>query len=148
MLLAAGIQREDDLVLDMYCGLRLKTHMSGWGEHDPDATSTYVPLKRYMTNASDKAYLAQIDFFQFDAARVRAHVVHRLLCDADTGAKTDYSDRSGLVLNMDSLSVAFNLDIRHKPLPNLGGGERGFYEAILMLICGMPAGNLRFKISA
>lgn len=147
LLVAASLQREQDHAFDLYAGLKLKTHMSGWGEYTPDATETYVPLKRFMTNASDKSYLSQIDFFQFDAARVRAHVHYRLLCDLATGAKSAYSDMSGALLDMDAWRIAFNLELRAVPLPNLGGGQRGGYEAICMLKCRMPAGQVRLMIN-
>jgi len=148
MLQAASLQMEKARTWDAFLGLKLKSQMDDWTEHDPDATETNVALKSFNAMASDKSYLKQVDFFQFSAGIVRAHVNYNLLCDKATGAKSNYSSRSGYFLDMDQWKIAFMAGIATHRLPDLGGGPRGYHDATLGLKCLMPVGQAIAKISA
>ncbi len=139
MLMAMALAAGSTPTIDAFVGLRLKSVLSGWGEYDPDQSETNVPLQRYVHEAAEKAFLRKIDFFEFDAGTIRTHVDYNLFRDPDTGAKTGYSDISGLFLDMDKLRIAFMQDVQPVKLENGGGGVRGAYDAVLALQNHMPA---------
>lgn len=151
-LAAMNLQRKAKVSLDMYCGLTLKMHMSGWMEKQT-AESTETLMRRINADQAEKQWISQIDFFEFDGAIVKSNLMYNMLMEAgddedDSAVETDYTNMSGLIVNMDQWRLRFFSDVAHKDLPDLGSGPAGYYEMIAMLQCLLPAGQGRVMISS
>lgn len=147
MLIAAAQDINASVVWDAQLGIKLKDQMDSFTQYDGDASETNVSLRRFNQNASDKSSLRKVDFFEFSAGTVRAHVNYNLYRAQGTGAAQDESSRSGLFLNMDVLRAAFFKALNSQRLPNLGGGPRGYHQVIMAVINAMPKGQARAVIS-
>lgn len=143
MLIAAAENANKAITWDAQVGLELKSQMDSYTQHDPDQTTSNMALKRFVANASDKAFLKQVDFFQFSPGVVRTHINYNLAHTKGTGAASDYSSKSGVFLDMDQWRIAFMKGVASHRLEDQGGGPRGFHDATLTLKCGMPAGQAR-----
>ena len=142
MLQAAAILRDSAVTLDAFVGPALKAKMSGWGAHDPNASTTNAALRVFNQNAKDGEFLNTIDVFKFDAGMVRAHQSYHLFRDSATGARTAVlSNGGGYFLDMSRWAVRFMDKINSDVLGNDGSGKAGYYHATPGLICGVPAGQ-------
>lgn len=145
MLVAAANEVNQAVTWDAQLGLDLQTQMDDFTAHDPTFTTTNQVLKSYVSDASDKSFLKQVDFFKFSAGTVRTHVNYNLMHTKATGAASAYSPKSGLFLNMDQWRIAFMNPVSSHRLENKGGGPRGYHDATLTLKCGVPLGQARVK---
>lgn len=141
LLVAASNQKLDALSLFGFAGLGLKSHMSSWTQKvDYDATPDQQ-LVSYNGNISDKKFIKMVNTFEFDAGIVEVMLNQNLCYDA-AGAATNYTTRSGLFLDLEVWKKRYMQQVKEFELPNMGGGRRGYADAILMLKCGCPAGQV------
>jgi hypothetical protein len=147
LLQAAALEKKGAVDLELFAGIKLKTRMSKWAQHDTDVSGETV-VARYNLDASEKMFMSIVDFFKFDAGMVRSFLSYHLAYDSSTGAATAYSTRSGVLVDLDMWKLRFLLKPTHVPQPNLGGGERGFHQQIHLLECSNPLGQRRLYISA
>lgn len=141
MLNAASEQKMDALNLVGQVGLTLKSLMSGWTQLSDFDPSTAQSLQNYTMPMADKELLKMVDTFRFDAGIVETMVNHNLCYNA-AGAKTDFSSRSGIFMDLEVWKKRYMQHVKEFSLPDGGGGKRGYADAILMLKCGCPAGQL------
>jgi len=140
-LAAAAAAKLAAVDLTLFAGLTLKRKMSTWGQRLTDEGSKTAILAMNQ-DAKDRRLLEVIDFFEFDAGKVRAIPTWHLLCDSETGAATDSTLRSGAGVDMSMWKLRF----LQKPTawrdPQKSGGPRGYHDAVYSLECGNPLGQI------
>ena len=145
MLEAAATQKKEAVDLTGYVGIKLKTQMSTWPQHDTTATDTNQALGRWNMAAEDKKLLRVVDFFEFDAGKVKVFPSWYMLCTAADGAVSASSPRSGLFLDMDMWELCFLDNPTAWIEPPKSGGPRGYHDAVYLLKCLNPTGQCYVK---
>lgn len=141
MLNAAAEQKLDALSLFGQAGLTLKSQMSGWTQKVDYDANPDQQLVNYNGNIADKKFIKMVNTFEFDAGIVEV-ALNQNLCYSAAGEKTDYSSRSGIFMDLEMWKKRYMQQVKEYDLPNLGGGERGYVDVLLMLKCGCPAGQM------
>lgn len=141
MLNAASEQKLDALNLVGQVGLSLKSKMSGWTQKVDYGAGTDLALQNYTMPIADKKLLKMVNTFEFDAGVVEVMLNQNLCYDA-AGAKTDFSTRSGIFMDLEVWKKRYMQHVKEYELPQLGGGSSGYADSILMLKCGCPAGQV------
>lgn len=147
MVNAASLQVKDSLSLTGMVGLKLKSHMSSWTQKVDYSDSTTQALQQYNLNAAEKRLLKMVNTFEFDAGMVEVMTSHNLAYGLD-GVASAYSPYSGLFLNLDVWKKRFMQHVKEFDLVDGGGGKRGYCDALLLLKCGCPAGNMAVYANA
>lgn len=146
-LAAAFKERKGVLDLDGFVGIDLKTQMDNWTARDTEATSSAYPVRMFTQDAAKRAMVKCVDVFTFSAGTVRSHVSAYLYLD-EAGAASAYTHRSGLFLYMPMWEAAFMRKPGMKELPDLGGGPRGYSDAMAVLKCLNPLGQVKVECSS
>jgi hypothetical protein len=141
MLEAAASQKKEAVDLTGYVGIKLKTQMSGWAQKHVEDVNTAQALQRYNMDAEDKKLIRVVDFFEFDAGKVKVFPSYYLLHTAATGAATANSTRSGLFLDMEMWELCFLDQPTSWVEPPKSGGPRGYHDAVFLLKCLNPTGQ-------
>lgn len=126
-------------------GLELKEVVNSWSIYVPTQGSDSV-VRRFDQQVSDKKLAAMIDVLEFEGATVELHLSPNLAKardSVDDGHTTD-SLRRGYFIDMDGVELMPAQMPQRQPLPNLGGGPRGFVDTIFAHKC-MP--NVHAKIA-
>ncbi len=144
MLAAMASQINSSVDLLMPCGLTLKRTMSTWLERDTEAGATDKAIAQYGLSKSDKKLIQVCNRFEFDSGIVTNMTHFHLLTDAN-GAPTDYTSRSGLLLNLSMWDIAYLSKPTHHENPDLGGGPRGYHDADFILRCRNAQGQGMIK---
>lgn len=149
MLETAFKARKGMLKLDGLLGIELKRQMSNWTARDPDTSATNASVRTFNQDATKKQLIKVVDFYSFDAGEVRVHLSTFIYKGTD-GADSAYTHKSGVFLDMDMWACAFlgNRRPRMVELPDLGGGPRGFSDAIAVLKCFNPLGQLKVQTNS
>lgn len=146
---AAFEQVDQDVDLVGFVGIALKTQMSSFGDKIPVTASTEAVRRQLASKITDERVKSKVDFFEYDGGSVKTIAMPRLLCDlAAGGAKTDYTTRSGVFLDMDKWNMQWLQRMKPLPLTDEGGGPRGYHKAIGRLCCKTPQGQFSAYISA
>jgi hypothetical protein len=132
LLRAMALQKMGPVDLQNFCGIALKSKMSKWTQHDTDVTGE-TAIQRYNLNASEKKFMQLCDTFEFDAGTVTNILSMFLACEPTTGENTDYSTRSGAIVDLDMFELCWLQAPQWYDLPDLGGGPRGMHDAVFML---------------
>lgn len=149
LLAAAYIAKKGLLKLDGFVGITLKRKMDNWTARDPEATTTNVPVRQFNQDATKKQMIKVVDFMEFSTGTVRMHPSTFIYKDT-AGADTAYTHRSGVFLDMMMWALGFlgNRRPRMVELPDLGGGPRGFSDAIAVLKCRNPLGQVKVEANS
>lgn len=140
MLKAAATQKLDAVNLFGVAGLTLKSQMSGWTQKVAYDATPDQQLVSYNGNIADKKFVKMVNTFEFDAGVVEVAMSQNLCYDA-AGLPTAYTPRSGLFLDLEMWKKRYMQQVKEYELPNMGGGQRGYADVIMMLKCGCPAGQ-------
>jgi len=140
MLRTAMEEQNSPVDLTGYVGSALKLHMTNWMKKT--AVSGEAATLMYNLNASEKELASTVDFFTFDAGSVRTFTAFNMAADEETGAKTDYSTRSGAFVDLSKWSIRYIRKPRHVPGVDNGGGPRGYHDVMYGLECEMPRGQV------
>ena len=140
-------ERKGKLNLDGFVGIDLQAQMDNWTARDPEATAANYPVRSWTQDANKKAFIKVVNFFTFSWGQVRTHLSTYIYLDAD-GAETDYTHKSGLFADMSMWALGFMRKPRMGDLPDLGGGPRGFADAIMVLKCRNPLGQMKVETDA
>lgn len=124
-------------------GIKLKRRMSAWAQRDTETSSTASALQNFNINASEKKLIQTVDVFEFDAGMVKTIPSWMIACDIDTGEATDYTTRSGVFVDTAMWELAFLQTPTTWENPDLGGGPRGWNDAVLIQKCLNPLGQFR-----
>lgn len=134
-------QRHEEVNLFMPLGRSLKSQFDTFTMYQNGNTTTQIPVREYNANVGDKTFLKCVDFLQFSSGTVALKQHSYLLHDADTGAATAYSDRSGLAIDLSQWMTKSMRTLNSQELEDKGGGPRGFWDEMVSLCCLNPLGQ-------
>ena len=126
-----GQQKDFDLI----CGTALKVLFSGFATYVPSAVST-VPLRRFNQDATAKQIINTVDFWQGDFGSCK--LILSLFLAA--GGIANVINGRGYMIDWDQLELRYNRMPGYQENPNLGGGPRGYIDAIAGLVVYNPLG--------
>jgi hypothetical protein len=148
-LRAAGEQVDRDVDLVGYVGSDLAAHMAGWNQVVPVTASTEASTRMVTSKQDEKRIVKKVQFFDYHGATVKTIMQRRMLCDLDNaGAKTAYTTRSGVFVDMKNWVLEWLDPWHHVPLLDQGGGPRGFHKGWVRLVCKCPLGQVRAYIGS
>ena len=132
--LQTGQQKDFDLI----CGTALKKRFSSFAAWVPNGVST-VPLRRFNQDAASKAIINTVDFWQGDFGSVKLILSLFLAKDAPAGAsQANIMNGRGYLIDWDQLELRYNRMPGYKENPDLGGGPRGYVDAVCGLVFYNP----------
>jgi hypothetical protein len=147
MLRVTAERQNAPVDLTFFAGSALKRLMSLWMQRDTSATpGTATAI--YSLNAKEKRLAQAVEFFEFDSGSVRTIQTFNLACDPATGAKTNYSTRSGVGVDMSLVEMCYGRKIKAWVDNLKSGGPRGHHDAIYTLRNNMPANQISVYSSA
>jgi hypothetical protein len=146
-LAAAYKARRGKLDLDGFVGIELKQKFDNWTARDSEATTTNVPVRTFNQDSSKNAIIKVVDFFKFSTGTIRVHLSSHLRLGAN-GAASAYTHKSGLFIDRKMWALGFMRDPGMRELPDLGGGPRGYSDAIATLECHNPLGQVVLSIGS
>ena len=133
-VLAASRQVSRDVRLLMLAAPGLKAKMSAFNSVVPITAATETSIRRI--NSNDPTSLVEkVDFFQVDGGEVRTRITYRQLRDLTTGADSTRSDSSGVCIDPARWRLGWTMPMKHIPLVNAGGGDKGFHKGLATLQC-------------
>jgi hypothetical protein len=121
---------------DLICGTSLKSLFSSFAAWVP-ASVTTVPVRRYNADSSDGSIVNNIDFWQGDFGSVKLIVSLFLALDSAPG---NIQNGRGYLINWENVELRYGRQPQYKDLPDLGGGPRGYVDAIAGLAVFNPLG--------
>lgn len=127
-----GQQKDFDLI----CGTSVKKLFSSFAAWVPAAVTT-VPVRRFNQSAGDHSIDSTIDFWQGDFGSCKLIVSLFLALDSAPG---NIQNGRAYVMNWDLLELRYGRQPQYKDLPDLGGGPRGYVDAIAGLAVFNPLG--------
>ena len=146
MLEVAATAKKGAVDLMAYCGLKLKRQMSTWAQK-VTTVADITQIVQTTQSAAEKKISQVVDFFEFDAGKVKTMVSFYLRCDTSTGANTDYTPRSGLFLDLTMWELAFLQAAASYLCPPASGGARGYNDVVYILKCLNALGQCKVESS-
>ena len=138
-----GQQKDFDLI----CGINLKQQFSSYAAYVPSAVTT-VPLRRYNQDSTAKQIINTVDFWQGDFGSVKLILSLFLAAGATGGAAQNIINGRAYCIDWDQLELRYNRMPGYQENPNLGGGPRGYIDAIAGLVVYNPLGLGKFAPTA
>lgn len=124
-------------------GIDLKNVFDNWTAYQ-DTVSGKTAVRSLNNSPQTKQLIQVVDRLQFSGGTVDLHPTNWLFRDIN-GAETAYTHRSGLFLKKDMWKLHYTRAPRVKPLENKGGGEKRIVDAIFLLTCLNPLGQMMIK---
>ena len=126
---------------DLLCGTAVKKLFSSFAAWVPSAVST-VPLRRFNQDADSKAIINTVDFWQGDFGSCKLILSLFLAKDATgaPGVVANVQNGRAYLINWDLWELRYNRQPQFKENPDLGGGPRGYIDAIAGLAMFNPLG--------
>jgi hypothetical protein len=146
MSISQAIARRNAGTMHGFVGIKLKKRFVDSTIYTPNETG-YTAIRNSNQNSDDGVLKYTTDVVESEGGTLILHTSFFLYMTED-GDPTDYTHRSGLFLDMDMVSHAFNRMPTVKPLEDQGGGARAIVDAIFCLRCYNPLGMGRALISA
>ncbi len=140
-LAAMADAKKGPVTLTMFAGLTLKSTMSTWPQRQFGDDNVAKSLVNFTIDAEKKKFMQIVDLFQFDAGTVDVVPSWYLLATEATGAASAYSAKSGAMLDLSMWELCFLQAPQSKENPDLGGGPRGYHDAVYILKCLNPLGQ-------
>jgi len=129
---------------DLICGTALKKRFSSYAAWVPAAVST-VPLRRFNQDASTHTITNYVDVWQGDFGSVK--LILSLFLAQNSGVANVKSGR-GYLLDWDDIELRYNRQPGYNELPNMGGGPRGYVDAVAGLAVYNPLGFCKISPTA
>lgn len=139
-LAAAANQTRQRVDLTGYVGLALKTQMSLWAQKV--VVSGEAALTQYTASVASKKIQRIVDFFEFEAGTVKTITSWNNLCAAATGLDSIYTPRSGAFIDLAMWELCWYEAPAAYELPKQSGGDRGYSDAVYLLKCLNPLGQV------
>jgi len=137
-------QRKGTSELYGFVGIDLKNEITNWSIYTDDV-SNKTQSRRFSQDANSKALLACIDKLVLDTGEIDLHLASFAWTDPDTGDDTNYTHRSGIFVEMNMLGLAWTRMPRVVKLEYQGGGYKAIVDAIFMMMCDNPLGQMAVK---
>jgi hypothetical protein len=135
-----GQQKDFDLIL----GTNLKVQFSSFAMYVPSAVTT-VPLRRFNQDSTAKQIINTVDFWQGDFGSVK--LILSLFLAANSSVANVINGR-GYMIDWDQFELRYNRMPGYQENPNLGGGPRGYVDAVCGLVVYNPLGLGKFAPTA
>lgn len=129
-----------------FLGLKLKKQFVDSTLYTPNKVN-YTAIRASNAERNNGTLAYTTDVVESEGGTTILHPSFFLYMTED-GDPTDFTHRSGLFIDMDMVSHAFNRMPTVKPLEDQGGGARAIVDAIFCLRCYNPLGMGRALISA
>lgn len=139
-LAAAAGQTRQRVDLTGYVGLALKTQMSLWAQKV--TISGEQALQQYTQTVASKKIQRIVDFFEFEAGTVKTVASWNNLCASATGLDSIYTSRSGAFIDLSMWELCWYDAPSAYELPKQSGGDRGYTDAVYLLKCKNPLGQV------
>jgi len=130
-----GQQKDFDLI----CGTAVKKLFTGFATYVPSAVST-VPLRRFNQDASSKSIIATVDFWQGDFGSVKLILSTFMAAGATGASAANIKNGRAYLIDWDQFELRYNRMPGYQENPNLGGGPRGYIDAVCGLVVYNPLG--------
>ena len=126
---------------DLLCGTAVKKLFSSFAAWVPNAVTT-VPLRRFNQDADSKAIINTVDFWQGDFGSCKLILSLFLAADATgtPGVIANVQNGRAYLIDWDLWELRYNRQPQFKENPDLGGGPRGYIDAIAGLAMFNPLG--------
>jgi len=129
---------------DLICGTALKKRFSSFAAWVPAAITT-VPVRRFNQDATDRQIINTVDLWEGDFGQVK--LVLSLFLAANSGVANVRNGR-GYLIDWDDIELRYNRQPAYNENPNLGGGPRGYVDAIAGLCVYNPLGFCKISPTA
>jgi len=121
-------------------GVALKRHISRYTTYVDDSASQ-TPVRAMNQDAKSKAIINSIDKLVTDCGEVDLIPTTFLARDEDTGEATDFTARSGLLMDPKMWELRYTRLPRMRDLEDRGGGPRAIIDLIAAVLCKNPKGE-------
>lgn len=146
MAINQAIARRASSTTHGFLGIKLKKRFVDSTIYTKDKAS-YTAIRATNADQDNATQRYTTDVVESEGGTLILHTSFFLYMTED-GEPTDFTHRSGLFIDMDMVSHAFNRMPTVKPLEDQGGGARAIVDAIFCLRCYNPLGMGRAVISA
>jgi hypothetical protein len=139
---------DSDMKLVGICGSTIKRAFSGLTYFDKNADSSFLPLRRYNSDAADKTMTVAVDLLDTDFGNVALRLSSFI--NASGAPTSAASKRLCYVVPMEEemIRVRYADGPRSDILPNMGGGPRALIQSTFNLEVGNPLAFAKFVPSA
>lgn len=126
-------------MLDMPCGADLQDKVDDFTYYDKVPSGK--TLLRTVQTTEQKQWSRAVNVISSSFGTVRVHPTPWLLRDRTTGLATDFSHKSGALLDLSMWKLRWIQSTMFHKLPNDGSGEKEYINAMFMLMCRNPIGQ-------
>jgi hypothetical protein len=140
-------QRNGPHHLDGFVGIDLKAIFTDFANYVENLAGK-TPTRLFNQEMSSKELVNTVDRLVLDSGTIDLHPTSFLYTDANSGAATDYTHRSGVFMDMDLTGVGFTRAPRLKELPDDGSGKRAICDAIFYHLQENPLGGIAVESNA
>lgn len=140
-LRVAATAKQAPVDLVFLCGIALKAQMSTFTTK-VTTESNITQLVQSTQDLASKKAMQVVDFFEFDSGKLKAIPTWNLCCDSATGADTAYTSRSGIGVDLAMWRKRWYQAPATYREPPKSGGPRGYADAVYILECGNPLGQI------
>lgn len=141
-IIAASEAINQSVNLEGWMGDTLRGIIDDWTNVYPVASSTSQPRTTYRIE-NNNAYKNSVETLSFTSGTVALQPPNQWLArNTTTGARTDYSKRSGLFLDMSMWDIGWMEKPGNTNLAPDGSGKKGFVDAVAIVRCLNPLGQV------
>lgn len=147
MCASSFIQRKGPFKMHGFLGIKLKMKFSDYSQYTPNVANM-TAIGQFSQEAKFKKFVKAIDSLVMDTGEVDLHPTSFLYTDAETGADTAYTHRSGIFIDMNMCGLAYSRKPRVIRKPYDGGGQKAIVDAIFINMFDNVLGAMACKINA
>lgn len=140
-------QRKGPFKLHAFLGIDLKAEFSNFTKY-VDTVANKTAVQTFNQDASSRTMVQTIDKLVLDTGEVDLHPSSFLWTDPDTGADTAYTHRSGVVVDIGMIALAYSRMPRVVKLAYGGGGQKAIVDAIFLHMIDNPLGQIALKVAS
>jgi hypothetical protein len=112
-------------------GVELKAQITNFTQYIP-TVGGQTAIGQYHQEAVSKKMVKVIDQLVMDTGTIDLHLSSFLYTDPDTGADAAQTHKSGFIMDMDKMGLAYSRKPRVIRKPYDGGGQKAIVDAIFM----------------
>lgn len=139
-------QRKGPFKMHAFLGIDLKAAFSDFTKYVDNVTGK-TAVRQFKQDANNQNFVFTVDKLVLDTGEVELHPSSFLYTDSKSGADTAYTHRSGLVVDMDMVGLAYTRMPRVVKLPYQGGGQKAVVDAIFLNMFDNVLGAMALTIN-
>lgn len=147
LMVNASAARKGTLSLTGFVGQTLKTAIDDWTNVYPAATTSTQPRLNY-TVAGQDVLKNFVDRLMFSSGKCDLTVSYFIDRDTATGGANTYALKNGLFLDMSMWDLCYYLAPANTNLTADGSGKKGYIDAVALLRCFNPLGQVKVECSS